>query len=207
MAEDRKTKRTIRIRSEIMDAAIDIISEKGFNNSTTKEIAKTAGIAEGTIYNYFDNKSDILLSIAERYMSYKRSFDYSSDISSTEEFIKNMFWNNNFSNIQKDHAKDRKVLKAMLPEFLSDRKLGKLYFERIVEPFLESTETKLSELKDRGIIKDYDVRALSRMLYSSIIGYAILEINGDPMVTDASASFREEASRAYVGVFGKGMGK
>ena len=89
MAEDRKTKRTIRIRSEIMDAAIDIISEKGFNNSTTKEIAKTAGIAEGTIYNYFDNKSDILLSIAERYMSYKRSFDYSSDISSTEEFIKN----------------------------------------------------------------------------------------------------------------------
>ena len=140
-------------------------------------------------------------------MSYKRSFDYSSDISSTEEFIKNMFWNNNFSNIQKDHAKDRKVLKAMLPEFLSDRKLGKLYFERIVEPFLESTETKLSELKDRGIIKDYDVRALSRMLYSSIIGYAILEINGDPMVTDASASFREEASRAYVGVFGKGMGK
>ena len=35
----------------------------------------------------------------------------------------------------------------------------------------------------------------------------ILEINGDPMVTDASASFREEASRAYVGVFGKGMGK
>ena len=44
----------------ILDAAIKIFSEKGFSASTTSEIAKTAGIAEGTIFRYFKTKKDIL---------------------------------------------------------------------------------------------------------------------------------------------------
>ena len=69
----RKEKRIERVRGEIMDAAVKIISEKGFKNTTTKEIAIKADVAEGTIYNYFKNKDDILMSIIERYVSYKRN--------------------------------------------------------------------------------------------------------------------------------------
>ncbi|MBL4938616.1 TetR/AcrR family transcriptional regulator [Clostridium sp. YIM B02515] len=45
---------------EIIEAAVKIFSEKGFSAATTSEIAKEAGIAEGTIFRYFKTKKDIL---------------------------------------------------------------------------------------------------------------------------------------------------
>ncbi len=47
----------------IRQAAIRTFSHKGFHNSRAEEIAREAGIAVGTIYNYFTSKEDILLSI------------------------------------------------------------------------------------------------------------------------------------------------
>lgn len=45
---------------EILEAAVRIFSEKGYSAATTSEIAKEAGIAEGTIFRYFKTKKDIL---------------------------------------------------------------------------------------------------------------------------------------------------
>lgn len=47
----------------ILESAIQVFSEKGFSASTTSEIAKNAGIAEGTIFRYFKTKKDILRGI------------------------------------------------------------------------------------------------------------------------------------------------
>lgn len=47
----------------IMDAAIKVIAENGFHGSPVSKVAKEAGVAEGTIYLYFKNKEDILISI------------------------------------------------------------------------------------------------------------------------------------------------
>ena len=44
----------------IINAAINIFSEKGFESTRTKEIAERAGVAEGTIFRYFPNKNAIL---------------------------------------------------------------------------------------------------------------------------------------------------
>ena len=48
---------------KILKSAIRIFSEKGFSASTTSEIAKDAGVAEGTIFRYFKTKKDILRGI------------------------------------------------------------------------------------------------------------------------------------------------
>ena len=50
---------------KILHAAIKIFSEKGFYNSRVSEIAKEANVADGTIYLYFKNKDDILISLFE----------------------------------------------------------------------------------------------------------------------------------------------
>ncbi len=44
----------------ILEAAISISNEKGFSSTTTSEIAKKAGVAEGTIFRYFKSKKDIM---------------------------------------------------------------------------------------------------------------------------------------------------
>ncbi|WP_088186249.1 TetR/AcrR family transcriptional regulator [Desulfosporosinus sp. FKA] len=47
----------------ILDAATEAFAEYGFFNSQISKIAKLAGVADGTIYLYFKNKEDILISL------------------------------------------------------------------------------------------------------------------------------------------------
>jgi TetR/AcrR family fatty acid metabolism transcriptional regulator len=50
----------------ILTSAEHIFSEKGFGKTTISEIAKTAGVGEGTVYEYFNNKEDLLFAIPDR---------------------------------------------------------------------------------------------------------------------------------------------
>lgn len=55
-------------RDRILRAAIRIFSQKGYFNSKISEIARQAGVADGTIYLYFKNKDDLLISLFEEKM-------------------------------------------------------------------------------------------------------------------------------------------
>ncbi len=57
----------------ILEAAVKIFAKQGFHQSTVAQIAKEAGVADGTIYLYFKNKDDILV----QFFSYrtKQIFD------------------------------------------------------------------------------------------------------------------------------------
>src|SRR5215467_14375746 len=49
------------IRTRIVNAALSLFQEKGFDATTTKAIARRARIAEGTVFNYFETKEDVAL--------------------------------------------------------------------------------------------------------------------------------------------------
>lgn len=48
---------------KILEAATKVFTAKGFNGATTSEIAKEAGVAEGTIFKYFKTKKELFLSL------------------------------------------------------------------------------------------------------------------------------------------------
>ena len=50
-------------RHRILRAAIDVFAQNGYFNAKVSEIAKAAGVADGTIYLYFDGKEDLLTTI------------------------------------------------------------------------------------------------------------------------------------------------
>jgi len=56
-------------RNRILQAAIEVFSRKGFFNSKVSEIARASGVADGTIYLYFKNKDDLLISLFEEKMA------------------------------------------------------------------------------------------------------------------------------------------
>src|SRR5579859_4461925 len=53
-------------RRQILEAATKVFAEKGFHPTTIKDITREAGIADGTIYNYFENKTALLLGILDQ---------------------------------------------------------------------------------------------------------------------------------------------
>lgn len=56
-------------RVRITDAAISVFARKGYHAARVSDVAKEAGVADGTIYLYFRNKEDLLLSIFEEKMT------------------------------------------------------------------------------------------------------------------------------------------
>src|SRR5438309_3698797 len=54
------------IRKRIVTAALSLFQTKGFDATTTRAIARKAGIAEGTVFNYFRTKEDIALHFFEQ---------------------------------------------------------------------------------------------------------------------------------------------
>ncbi len=63
MADGRPDKRPL-----ITEAAVEVFAEKGFHQARVSDIARRAGVADGTIYLYFKNKEDLLLSVFEEKM-------------------------------------------------------------------------------------------------------------------------------------------
>ncbi|MCI5224591.1 MAG: TetR/AcrR family transcriptional regulator [Candidatus Electrothrix sp. AR4] len=57
-------------RAAIMEAAITLFGERGYENTSISALAKAAGVGKGTIYSYFKSKNEILLGFCEEEMTY-----------------------------------------------------------------------------------------------------------------------------------------
>lgn len=55
---------------QIIEAAVHVIAENGYHSSQVSKIAQQAGVADGTIYLYFKNKEDILVSVFREKMGH-----------------------------------------------------------------------------------------------------------------------------------------
>ncbi|WAH35813.1 TetR/AcrR family transcriptional regulator [Alicyclobacillus dauci] len=60
------TRRDSGKHTAILQAAIQVISQAGYHNAQISRIAREAGVADGTVYLYFKNKEDLLLSILRK---------------------------------------------------------------------------------------------------------------------------------------------
>ncbi len=72
----------------ILEAAVTVFARQGFYQSTVSQIAKEAGVADGTIYLYFKNKDDILVQFfnfkaKQVFASFRQEVDKAAD--STEK--------------------------------------------------------------------------------------------------------------------------
>jgi len=55
-------------KQRIQEAAIRIMAEHGYHGTTVSQIARAAGVADGTIYLYFENKDDLLIKTIDEIM-------------------------------------------------------------------------------------------------------------------------------------------
>jgi TetR/AcrR family fatty acid metabolism transcriptional regulator len=62
-------RRTPDKRGRILDAAVKVFARKGYFGARVSEIAENARVADGTIYLYFRNKEDILVSLFDEVMA------------------------------------------------------------------------------------------------------------------------------------------
>ena len=150
-------------RQSIIDAAILLFSEKGFHNTRTPELAKKAGVSEGTLYNYFINKDDILIKSFEYYsekiLNHLKSLE--KNCVTAREKIEN-FVTAHINIFIENKAMARFVLLELRqsPEFIR-----KYPDYRPVKIFIDYLTSLIQEAVDRGEYrKDLDVEVFTTML-------------------------------------------
>ncbi len=65
-----REKKKLATRTAILEAAMRLFTEKGYDNTSISDLARTAGIGKGTIYTYFAGKSEILLAFCEQQLAF-----------------------------------------------------------------------------------------------------------------------------------------
>src|SRR5687768_15462079 len=63
-----KQDRSRRKQAELLDAAERLFAERGFDGVTVDEIAAAAGYASATFYNYFSDKTQVFILVADRHV-------------------------------------------------------------------------------------------------------------------------------------------
>src|SRR5215813_11604790 len=118
-------------RSQILDAATKVFGEKGFHRTTIKDIAKEAGIADGTIYNYFENKTALLLGILDRINETPQRDEHLAQAKQGDV----REWARHYIRQRYElmHSEYPQIMRVILPELLVNKELRDLYMQKIVE--------------------------------------------------------------------------
>ena len=174
-----------KIKSDIIETSRQLFIEEGYSQTSTKKIAKRVGIAEGTVFNYFKTKSDILIEVITGDMS-AELFDGPetiNDVNVEDIYIKY------YQKVCKPILKLPK--KIMLDVFLAIFKASKTapnmikHFASIDFKFIDVLEDMSKELQAKNLIKACDARLLAESLYSDVMfGFVIYSYDQD-MALDA----------------------
>ena len=144
-------------QEKILEAAIQVFSQKGFYGARVDEIAARAKVNKAMLYYYFENKEKLLEEIISRHRKETREV--------VEKLVKNIDWNNEeqadkFYEEIFDYMEAKKdILRIMIIEALKASPNDVTIFNIL----LPSLELKLSKLNERSILIDDSV---GLMLYS-----------------------------------------
>ncbi len=142
---------------KILKAAIAVFSEKGYSASTTSEIAKNAGVAEGTIFRYYKTKKDILHSILIHFIN---SFGSRLIFSSIEKILENAD-EKDLRSLFKELLYDRLKLaesffplaRIMISEAMFHEDIREALYQSILPKGIKMISTAQEKLKERGLIR------------------------------------------------------
>ena len=118
-------------RKQILDAATQVFAEKGFHRATIKDIARVAGIADGTIYTYFASKTEVLLGILHRL---NESTEREQQLTPESEQDLRSFFTAYLRQRMSLLWPNAEVFQAVLPEMLVNEELRELYYQQVLVP-------------------------------------------------------------------------
>lgn len=163
-------------RNQILDAATKVFAGHGFHAATIRQVAKQAGIADGTIYLYFKNKDQVLLGILDRLNeTAQRPRDFAQALEGDYKSFFTMYLRHRLELIDENFE----AFQALLPDLLANPKLRVQYSQDVIQPSFELAEGFFQEWVARGVLKPVDVPLTIRAMTGMFLGLMVLRMLGD----------------------------
>lgn len=185
-------------RTQILMGAAKVFSEKGYHKATTKEIAQSAGIAEGTIYNYFGSKRELLLAMIELLaMQSLKSIITNQPPSRPKEFITLILYDR-YQLVQERGGQ----IAPILAEMFSDGELRAEVYRKIMMPVAAHLEQYIQSHIDSGLFRPVNPMIATRVFIGAVvINFAMKLANLDPRYEETSPELLiEELTSLFLGM-------
>ncbi|GIK66143.1 MAG: AcrR family transcriptional regulator [Chloroflexota bacterium] len=177
---DRRERRIARRRADILEAAMKVFAEKGIRQATTKEIAEAADIAEGTIYNYFANKEELVAAMLMHIGEVEsRVADYAEGL----KFDLRTFFHDYMLKRYRALDSNHKLIGIIFSEVLNTPEMRDIYMRRTFMPGTKLLEEHLQTRIDRGELPAMDVPTITRLIISTVLGLHLMIATGDEVTT------------------------
>lgn len=180
-------------RQQILDAVIDLFSRRGFSGTTTREIAKAAGVNEALIFRHFARKEDLYAAILQQgahsgdtrqWLPKLRSLaergdDHGLLIALFRQLI-----------AQHDDAHD--FLRLMLYSALEDHELTHMFIREQIEPLQQFLLAYITERQHAGVFRACDapgaVRAILALPSHHVLVTRLLRSSAWPVDDQAAVA-------------------
>lgn len=159
-----------RIRQRILEVASEKFSNHGFEEVSTKDIAKQVGIAEGTLFNYFESKTMLFLDVFGDQFANQELFQ-TEQIDISKDII-DVMYNHLYSLVNIMLRLPKRILTELMIASVKMAKKRPERFRKFIEldfKYINQTKVLLDDLKNRQMLIDIDTKELSETIYSVVM--------------------------------------
>jgi len=185
-------------REQLLGVAARLFAERGFARTTTREIARAAGVSEGAIYRHFRSKEELLFTYVRRaVVSSADNLLSRLEEASADEWVRAVF-RNRFELAESNGP----LLKVVIGEAIFNEKFAAEYFRTVFEPMVRLLEGQIARWIASGDFRPVDpalaARSMLGMFFSALLWNALY----DPL---GARSGRPEIVEGIAGIFLDGV--
>ncbi|WP_077298473.1 TetR/AcrR family transcriptional regulator [Virgibacillus pantothenticus] len=172
----RKEQQLSQSQLKILNAAKDLFSEKGYENSSTSEIAKLAGVAEITLFRNFKSKKNLLhqllapliIQVSSPSILKEVITQFNTTHDETEEILEALM-KDRLDLLEKNDG----VLKVLIRECLNNEEVRQSVIHNITKPAQNEAFKFVNHRINNEEFRDVDSQAVVDLLFYIMFGYII----------------------------------
>jgi len=183
-----------KIRKEILDKAFKLFSQKGYEDTKTKDISEWVGIAEGTLFNYFSSKANLYME------AMLENIDLSGDELLSEDITHENIIEIILEYITKSFKIVFKLPKTVIKEILHlstylSKKKRKVFNKFAETDFkaMEELARLIKQMQEKGFLKEIDPETAASTIFAAVFFELLLYTYEDQYDKDTMmASLRKK---------------
>ena len=195
-------------RKQILRVAIQMFSERGFSGTTTKEIARAAGVSEAMVFRHYATKQELYHAILDHKACEGGDLDpleLARD-AMTKDDDAELFYQLMLSALN-HHERDKHFMRLLFHSALEGHELAEMFVKQNIMPLYDLLSEHISKRqKDGAIRRDLKPRVMIRAFVGMMIHHSLNNTLWDKnrRLLDIS---NEEAARSFTEILLKGICK
>jgi AcrR family transcriptional regulator len=161
-------------RTQILDVARKLFARKGFEGTTTREVAREAGVNEALIFRHFPSKQELYWAVVESTCDLEEKRRYVQDLLDKGGSPREVFCSI-AERILTTQEADMTMMRLMFYTAMEDHELSERFFVNFMERQLLTLTKYVDSLVEQGVVRPVDTMVAVRSFFGMVIYHSMVQ--------------------------------